>query len=69
MSTLNNEQALILLGEIKADVRTLVQREETNSHRISKIEKWQWTSAGGTAVLAVIVPFLLKLEPLRRLFM
>lgn len=57
-----------MLGEIKAGVEILLAREETNSARIGRVEKWQWTSAGATGALAILIPFILKFEPIARLF-
>lgn len=43
-----------LLGQIHADVRTLVAREKTNGQRISTLERRYWIGAGAGVVMLAL---------------
>jgi hypothetical protein len=57
------DEVLLLLGEVRSDVKKLLRAESDQEGRIRKLETRQWVTAGASAVLSVFavkigLPFL-----------
>lgn len=48
-----DDNLYLMVGEIRADVKTLVAREIANSERIATLEKRQWIGAGMAGAIII----------------